>query len=168
MSRNLFQDFLSLFPPVELPVSLTLESHKTFEQINDLIPIDLASMFIMQEDELPEEEFTEFLPCFRLPAGKEIDFIALVYWKASLMRYDFILATYTKTGIPISRQVIAGTSSDSKTIIKKVATLEQDYSIEVIASEQDVDQIHFDPSSTKELSYELLPNGFIFHLNEKD
>ncbi|MEO5582982.1 MAG: hypothetical protein ABIR66_09830, partial [Saprospiraceae bacterium] len=87
MSNNLFQQFLSLFPPVELPVSLTLDSHRTFEQVNDLVPFDLANQFIIQEDELPEEEFTEYLPCFKLPEDKK-EYFSLVYWKAALMRYD--------------------------------------------------------------------------------
>lgn len=168
MTKNLFAQFLSLFPPSELPVSLTLDSHKTFEQISDLIPADLVDNFIMQEDELPEEEFTEYLPCFRLPETKDREYISLVYWKAALMRYDFILATYTKSGIPISRQVIAGTSSDGKIIVRKLATIEPDFSIEIIASVQGADDLHFDPSQTKEISYELLPNGYISQLNEKE
>ena len=89
------------FPPSELPVSLTLDSHKTFEQLNDLIPPDLVAHFIMQEDELPEDEFTEYLPCFRLPEATTREYISLVYWKAALMRYDFILATYTLSLIHI-------------------------------------------------------------------
>ncbi len=168
MTKNLFSQFLALFPPSELPVSLTLDSHKTFEQVNDLIPPDLVAHFIMQEDELPEDEFTEYLPCFRLPEATNREYISLVYWKAALMRYDFILATYTRTGIPISRQVIAGTSSDGKTIVRKLATIEPDFSVEIVASEQEADDLHFDPSSTKEISYELLPNGFISQLNEKE
>lgn len=168
MSKNLFADFLALFQVAELPVSLTLDSHKAFEEISDLIPPDLVSNFIMQEDELPEEEFTEYLPCFKLPDAKDREYKSVVYWKASLMRYDFILATYTKTGIPISRQVIAGTSSDGKTIVRKLATIEKDFSIEIIASEQDAHSFHFDPSASYELSYELLPNGYISQLNEKE
>lgn len=156
-----------MFPPAELPVSLTLDSHRTFEQINDLMPLDLTARFIAQEDELPEEEFTEILPCFILPQGQH-EFVSLVYWKAALMRYDFILATYTKTGIPISRQVIAGTASDGKTIIQKVATIQPDGTIDVIASHQDADLLQFDPSRTLELNYDLLPNGFIALMNENE
>jgi hypothetical protein len=166
MSKPPFQQFLALFAPVELPVTLTLDSHRTFEQIADLIPPDLSASFIGQDDELPEEEFTEYLPCFILPGDKE--FISLVYWKASLMRYDFIIATYTKSGIPISRQVIAGTSSDGKIITKKVATILPDGSIDVIASHQSVNDLHFDPSQSQELNYELMPNGFIALLNENE
>ena len=167
MSVNLFKQFLALFPPVELPATLTLDSHRTFEQVNDLIPVDLASQFILQEDELPEEEFTEYLPCFILPESKN-EFFSVVYWKAALMRYDFILATYSKTGIPISRQVIAGTASDGKSLSQKVATIQLDGIIDVIASITDVELKNFDPSGTKELSYELLANGFISQLNEND
>ena len=158
MNKNLFQEYLSLFPPVELPATLTLDSYRTFEQVNDLIPLDLAAKFILQEDELPEEEFTEFLPCFKLPQGTA----------ESLMRYDFILSTYTKNGIPISRQVIAGTSSDGKIITKKVATIDPDGSITVIASDLAIDQLSFDPAKTKELTYELLPNGYISTLDENE
>ena len=168
MTKNLFSQFLALFPPSELPVSLTLDSYKTFEQVNDLIPPDLVAHFIMQEDELPEDVFTEYLPCFRLPEATTREYISLVYWKAALMRHDFILATYTRTGIPISRQVIAGTSSDGKTIVRKLATIEPDFSVEIVASEQEADDLHFDPSGTKEISYELLPNRFISQLNEKE
>lgn len=164
MSRNLFQQFIDFFPPVELPVTLTLDGHRDFEEVNDLLPGELAAAFISNEEEMPGEEFTEYLPCFRLPGDKE--FISLVYWKATLLRHDFIIATYTKAGIPISRQVIAGTSSDGKTIVKKVATLQPDGSIDVIASQQAADDLHFDPSQTHELNYELMPNGFIALLNE--
>lgn len=156
-----------MFPPAELPVSLTLDSHRTFEQVNDLVPLDLTARFIALEDELPEEEFTEILPCFKLPQGKS-EYISVVYWKAALMRYDFIVATYTKAGIPISRQVIAGTASDGKIISQKVATIQPDGSIDVIASYQDADQFHFDPSKTQELSYELMPSGYIALMNENE
>jgi hypothetical protein len=168
MSIKFFQDFLSLFPPAKLPVSITLDSYKTFEQVNDLIPIDLASEFIIQEDELPEEEFTEFLPCFQITSRADQEFISLVYWKAALMRYDYILATYTKSGIPISRQVIAGTSSDGKSINQKVATIETDGDVQVIQSTQDASDMRFDPSQTKEIYYELAPSGHISQLNENE
>lgn len=164
MSSPLFQQFIDYFPTVELPVTLTLDSHRDFEEVNDLLPAAMSAAFISSEEEMPGEEFTEYLPCFRLPGDQE--FISLVYWKASLLRHDFIIATYTKSGIPISRQVIAGTSSDGKTIVKKVATLQPDGSIDVIASQQAADDVHFDPSQTHELNYELMPNGFIALLNE--
>lgn len=168
MSKNLFGDFLSYFPQVELPVSITLDSHRTFDQVNDLLPFDLATQFIIQEDELAEEEFTEFLPCFKLPEFTNREFISLVYWKGALLRHDFILATYTKTGIPISRQVIAGTSSDGKNLYQKVAAINTDGDVDVILSHQIVDQRTFDASNTKEIYYELLPNGYINELNEKE
>ena len=76
---------------------------------------------------------------------------ALVYWKGALLRYDFILATYTKTGIPISRQVIAGTSSDGKIFTKKLLRSIPDGDVDVILSHQIVDQRTFDASNTKEI-----------------
>jgi hypothetical protein len=90
MSTNLFKDFLALFPVVNFPSALTLDSHRTFEQVNDLSHFDLANQFILQEDEYRKRN----LPSFSLVSGClkiKRNFTVWSTGKPSLMRYDFIL-----------------------------------------------------------------------------
>jgi hypothetical protein len=54
----------------------------------------------------------------------------------------------------------------ARRFLKKWLRSNPDSSIDVIASVQDVDIKNFDPAGTKELYYELMPNGFISQLNE--
>jgi len=156
-----FSHFVEYFPEVSLPVTLNDETHHEFSRLNDPLPPLLIERYI-EPLEAPEEEagFTEYIPCFRLPDTRE--FIALVYWRAHLMDYRYKLATFTKRGQLIDTHIVAGTFSDGKTLIRSVATIEEDWEILIVSGQSEVGRAEkYDASTSTTHELELLPDGTI-------
>jgi hypothetical protein len=151
----MLKEFLAAFPKIELPVTLTPDLVHVFSQNNDPLPESLVEGFLLP---LGEEcdVFTEFIPCFALPDTE--DFHALVYWKAALMRYTYVLITLDKNGTLIDRAELAGTFSDQNTLIQSVATIEEDWDIVVMSGKATIDGA-YDAASSKMTTMELLPDG---------
>jgi len=61
---------LHYFPVVELPVIISEDHLSDYENANDTLPQAFIDE-IMVEWEKEMDEFTEFIPCFRLP-GEEV------------------------------------------------------------------------------------------------
>lgn len=116
-----FQHFLSRFPETELPVTLSEDTLSDFNLYNEPITEALSRQFIERFEEVLPDEFTEYVPCIKVPGTK--GYHALVYWKAGLMTYEYILATYTKAGLLIDKKTIAGTIFDGQDVKKSVATI---------------------------------------------
>lgn len=150
-----FGDFLEKFPEIELPVTLSDESVIEFSKNNDPLPELMIRQFISQED----DEFTEYVACMRIP--KTDDFHAIIYWKAALMTYQYVLATYTKNGLLIDKSVIAGTYSDGKSLTKSVATIDEDWIIYIVSGKAAADAPTYDASTSNVFNLELLANGEI-------
>ena len=162
--KNSFHQFLHYFPEIELPVSLTDELFDEIRRVNDDLPGPLVFEFIPGAKE-ETDEFTEYFPCFRIPETG--DFIAVVYWKASLMQYEFHLVTYTPKGELIAGKVIAQTLTNGQTIIRSVATIDEDHIIKVVSGEMEVKKMEYDAQDSKAHTMELLSTGdIIFSLNE--
>lgn len=151
-----FEQFLASFPEVPLPVILAEESHHIFAKKNDPLGATVIQQFLLPIEE-EVDEYTEFVPCFRVP--DTYDFHAIVYWKAGLMNYQYVLATFSKKAQLLDKKVIAGTFSDGKALTTSVATLDEDWLI-YIASGQSVDG-QFDPTASTAHTLELLPEGTI-------
>ncbi len=113
---------------------------------------------VLLEWEKEADEFTEFIPCFRLP--KEEKFNAIVYWKGALLRYDFVLVTLDKNGELINKKSIASTIVNDNVIKKSVASIEPDLIINIIAG-QTLDGEEYDASMSKAFAMEILPTGEI-------
>ena len=107
-----FEYFLEKFPEIELPITFTDESAIEFSKNNNPLSVQMIHQFIDDQ----EDEFTEYIACMCIP--KTHDFHAIIYWKAALMNYQYILATYDKKGKLIDQSVIAGTYSDGKSLTK--------------------------------------------------
>ncbi|MFT7452566.1 MAG: hypothetical protein ACI9VN_003301, partial [Patescibacteria group bacterium] len=84
-----FKDFLQKFPKISLPVTLTEDSHHDFSKTNDPIPALMVEEFLMKLETEEVDEFTEYIPCFRIP--KTDGFTAIVYFKAGLLNYEYNL-----------------------------------------------------------------------------
>nr|HMU04076.1 hypothetical protein [Saprospiraceae bacterium] len=113
---------------------------------------------VLLEWEKDADEFTEFIPCFRLP--KEEKFNTVVYWKGALLRYDFIMVTLDKNGELINKKSIASTIVNDNVIKKSVASIEPDLIINIIAG-QTLDGEEYDASMSKAFAMEILPTGEI-------
>lgn len=148
---------LHYFPETELPIIVSEDYLSDYETNADPFP----QMFIdevLLEWEKDADEFTEFIPCFRLP--KEEKFNTVVYWKGALLRYDFIMVTLDKNGELINKKSIASTIVNDNVIKKSVASIEPDLIINIIAG-QTLDGEEYDASMSKAFAMEVLPNGEI-------
>jgi hypothetical protein len=90
-----FTNYLGRFPEIELPVTLRDDSNHDFEA-NPPLPDEMIDQYITRYEAVEMDDFTEYMACFQLPKSEK--FQALVYWKAGLMNYDFVVATYGKDG----------------------------------------------------------------------
>ena len=128
---------LHYFPETELPVLISEDHLSEFEINSDPFPQVFIDEVLL-EWEKDADEFTEFIPCFRLP--KEEKFNAIVYWKGALLRYDFVLVTLDKNGELINKKSIAST---------------------IVNAGQTLDGEEYDASMSKAFAMEILPTGEI-------
>jgi hypothetical protein len=152
------ESFLSKFPEINLPVVLSSDTHLTFSKKNELLHTLHIEQFIEIIEGKETDEFTEFIPCFSIPQTK--DFHAVVYFKAGLLDYYYVLATFSKWGELIDKKVIAGTFSDGKNIAQSVATIDEDWTIHVVTGQSDPNE-SYDAAQSTAFELEILPNGSI-------
>jgi hypothetical protein len=148
---------LHYFPETSLPVLVSEDHLSEYEAESDPFPQAFIDEILL-DWEKEADEFTEFIPCFKLP--KEEKFSAVVYWKGGLLRYDFILVTLDKNGEMISKKSIANTIVNDLIIRKSVASIEPDLIINIIAG-QTLDGEEYDASMSKAFAMEILPSGEI-------
>lgn len=156
--HNHFDLFLSAFPEVKLPVSISEETIHVLSQQNIALNERLVREFILPYEE-EVDDLTEFVACFRLAEIE--DFHAIVYWKASVMNYQYVLATFTKSGVLVDKAVIAGTFSDGKVITRSYARIDEDWSITIVSGQTEGSADYYDASSSRTTEMELLPDGKI-------
>ena len=154
-----FNEFLKKFPVVDLPVTIGEGTHLEFSRINDPLPQQMIDQFILSQGEPEPDEFTEFIPCFRLKKSEE--FVAIVYWIGALLDYQYIMLTFNRKGVEIDRSVIAGTKVIGNSLLTSVATIDEELIIYIAAGEADAHTNQFDANSSKSFSLEILPNGEI-------
>ena len=148
---------LHYFPETELPIIVSEDYLSDYETNADPFPQVFIDEVLL-EWEKDADEFTEFIPCFRLP--KEVKFNTVVYWKGALLRYDFIMVTLDKNGELINKKSIASTIVNDNVIKKSVASIEPDLIINIIAG-QTLDGEEYDASMSKAFAMEVLPTGEI-------
>ncbi|PHN05354.1 hypothetical protein [Flavilitoribacter nigricans] len=157
-----FQHFLEKFPEVELPITLGEDTHHAFSQKNDPIPPLMIEQFILPLEEEESDEFTEFIACFRMPAQKEYQ--AIVYWKAGLLNYQYMLATFGKDEKLIDKRVIGGTYYDGEQLTQSVATIKEDGQVIIASGQGDPHQEHFEAASTTAYRVQIGTKGKIVNL----
>jgi len=158
-----FADFVNAFPELDLPVTLTEDAQTIFSKENTPLSNLMIEQFIIPMDS-EIDEFTEFVPCFRI--AKTHDFHAIIYWKGGLMNYEFHLVTFDKKGNLIEKKVIAGTQVKGDSLLRTIATIEEDWTIaSVVGVASAKDALAYDPATTLDSTLELLPDGQIIILN---
>ena len=162
-ARIRFSDFIKLFPVVDLPITLTNESHHDFSKHNPPLPTAFSEAFLKSIDQEGVDEFTEYLACFRLPKTEK--FHAVVYWKASLLNYNYTLVTYDKKGNLIEKKKIAGTNVSGNKLVQSVATIDEEWTIFIAGGAGDFDEKSYNPSNTQSFTLQLLPTGEFAELN---
>lgn len=155
-----FDLFLKYFPKESLPITLSPDNVHYFSEKNKVLPPQLIRRFLGQNEEpVLDEAFTEYIPCFRIPDTGSIH--ALVYWKGSLMEYDFILCTFDKNGVQLSKKMIAGIRSDGKNVKTCIATIDEHWIIEMVAGEQSATEDVYNSANSRVFTMELMSNGQI-------
>ncbi len=150
-----FEHFLEKFPEIELSITLSDDSAIEFSKNNDPLPSRIIHEFIDDQ----EDEFTEYIACLRIP--KTLDFHAIIYRKAALLNYQYVLATYDKKGKLIDKSAIAGTYSNGKSLTKSVATIEEDWIIYIVSGQTAANASTYDPTTSNAFNLELLATGEI-------
>lgn len=124
-----FAGFLEHFPEIALPASL-LPDLATIPSDRPPVPGAMIDFFILPfEATEQEDDYTEYVPYGRLTGPK--DFHALVYWKAGVLRYEFILATYSLSGEPLSHAIIGGLRYEEEGALHSVAVIYEDLRITI-------------------------------------
>ncbi len=157
-----FKAFLKKFPSVEMPVTISDEVSNEFSKRNDPLPMPLIEQYILSYEEEEPDDMTEFVPCFKIKGTKKMD--AVVYWKAGLMTYEYVLITFSPMGDMIDRRVIAGTKVENEVVVKSVATIDEDFNIFVVGG-VNKDGNEYNPGNSQSVSLQLLQTGKIAVLN---
>jgi hypothetical protein len=160
---HFLEEILSFFPKISPPVTLSEDVAIRFSELNKPIPHAILNETFNRWDEF--DEYTEIVPCFQLPS--EGPFVAIIWWKASLLVHEYILATVAMEGTLISKKVIAGTISDGTRIIHSVATIDEDNCVFTAAGETDNNNNNYTPQNTKAYRFEILPDGIIQSTQEE-
>lgn len=154
-----FLEFLNYFPEVTLPVTLAEESHHEFSARNEPLTQALIHEFILEIEELEVDEFTEFIPCLKIP--KTDGFHAIIYWRAGLMDYEYTLATFSEKGEFLHKEVIAGTKINQGELVRSVTTIDSDWMIYIVVGSSDPNEETFSAVKSRSLNMELLATGEI-------
>lgn len=152
-----FKAFVNFFPKVELPINLNEETHHTFSVENKPLPDIYINEFIEPYEKEPIDEFTEYVPCFRLPQTKE--YVGVVFWRAKLLDYHYMLHTYDKKGTFIQAIHIAGTRTDGQKMAKLFCTIKDLNTIHLVAGSAPLDDPHYEASESKAFSIDLDDQG---------
>lgn len=123
-----FTEFIEFFPELELPFSL-LPDISQIPSHSLPLPEVLLETYILPFEGEEVDEYTEYIPFGRLASTK--GFHALIYWKAGVMQYEFILATYTTEGELLSHAIIGGLRSDEEGLLHSVAVIHEDMSLTI-------------------------------------
>ncbi|MBL7781263.1 MAG: hypothetical protein JNM22_08590 [Saprospiraceae bacterium] len=161
MQRFIFPDFVAKFPPVPMPVTLGEDTHHTFGVENEPLPDAMIEQFILpaESSDAVLDEFTEYVPCFAIEDTEQ--FIALVWWKATLLHYEYYLATFTLKGELIDCKVIAQTNVVDNRVFRSVAHINEEYEITIGEGTSSEGGSHFDPTTSKTRFMEIMANGEI-------
>lgn len=155
-SKITFNDFINRFPEIELPITLNTETHHLFSAHNQPISDEMINRFLLSIEDDTVDEFTEYVPCFRLENTG--DFYAIVYWKAGLLSYEYFLATFTKKGELIDKKLIASTLVEGEEMSHQIATIEIDWQIHIVKGYSKIAH-DYDPTSSKVENLEILESG---------
>lgn len=157
---NRFEQFLNKFPEIELPLVLSEDMHHDFSNENDPLPIELIEQYIGKYETTVQDDMTEYVACFKIPLENKT-FQAIVYWKAGLLNYDYVLATYdTKTGSMIDKKAIAGTKIVDNAVKRIAAIIKEDLTIHAAEGIEETGK-EYVADSSKVKRFQILDNGRI-------
>jgi len=160
-----FAQFINAFPELDLPIVLSDENLRRFSADNTPLSQILIETFIIPYEEEINNEFTEYIPCFRVKNTN--DFHTIIYYKADLLKNTYIMVSFDKDAKLLSSMVIGGMMVNDKHIIRSISTIEEDWKIYIVENTSLKEEEQFDPSASKAIRLELLATGEIISLESK-
>ena len=152
-----FTEFINFFPRIEPPFSL-LPDIGLIPSSDSPLPLVLIESYILPFEGEETDEYTEYIPYGSIMGIK--DFHAFIYWKAGVMQYEFILATFDLNGNPISHGIVGGLRSDENGLLHSVAVIHEDLTITIAeALTAGGTELNLDQTSTYQMVIE--PSGLI-------
>lgn len=165
MKNPQFADYLSCFPLIELPVTITVDSRIEFAKANKPFPQDIIETYLIPLEGEEIDEFTEFEPCFRIEGASEFD--AVIYWRGKIYSYEYMIVTYDRKQNVISRKSIAGSRYENDLIFQSAANISEDHIISIVAGQQKADQTNYNAEMSQSMTFEILSSGeIIFSLQD--
>ncbi len=160
-----FTEFIEFFPLLELPISL-LPDLQQISSDNEPVPAFMIDAFILPFEGDEMDQYTEYMPFGRIDGTK--GYHALIYWKAGVMRYEFILATYSDEGQPLSHAIIGGLKYEQEGMLHSVAVINEDMSILIAEGMTDDENESFDMNNTSTYQMTIQADGSItYDVNEE-
>ncbi len=160
-----FTHFINGFPELDLPIVLSEENLRSFSANNTPLSQILIETYIIPYEEEAGDEFTEYIPCFRIK--NTINFHTIIYYKAELLKNTYIMVSFNKDGTLISSMVIGGMMVNEEHLIRSISTIEEDWKIYIVENTSLKEEEKFDPSASKAITLELLATGEIISLESK-
>ncbi|NBC24744.1 MAG: hypothetical protein GVX78_03920 [Bacteroidetes bacterium] len=166
--KTSFKRFLDYFPELELPIILTADAHHEFSKTNTPLPQPMIQEYILDQSlQATTDAYDEYIPCIKIP--KTDAFHAIVYFKATLLVYEYYLITYDLEGHEISREKIGGMLTEGEKIHRAIPTIGEDWVIHIVEGSDELESKKYQPSDSRAFSMELLPDGkIIYSLSEHD
>jgi len=160
-----FEEFYDRFPEIELPISLGEDEHMLFSAQNLPLSQSMLEEFVFPFDKAQRDEYTEYVPCFRLP--KQDQFVGVIYWRAQLMDYHYMLSTFDLSGKHISASHIAGMRTDGQSIARLVARISDKLEIRLMVGKQSIDDNVYEASTSQSFNITMDETGhFEIEMNE--
>lgn len=160
-SKVTLSAFLGRFPEVQLPVTLGEESHHAFSTANLPLPAAMIEQYLLPLEEQEVDDLTEFVACFRLETLPA--YSAVVYWRAGLFSYQYIMMTFNKKGENLDRRVIAGSYFDEQQVTQSVATITEDRKIFIVSGQSASGDEGYDAAVSTTYKLELTDEGRILN-----
>ena len=178
------QHFLTFFPEIELPITLSDDAHHTFSAHNLPLPMPYVHLFLEPQDDAPtypptppadhddvieindaetsDDDTTEYVPCFRIPEIEREEIAAVVYWRATFRdlayAYEYFLVTFDKKAEKISHKSIGGTTlqmnGTTPLITNRVATIDENLFIYIAEGQSTVNTPAHHPNTNSAIAGE--------------
>ncbi len=161
--RVSFSHFVDQFPEIELPFTLGEETHLLFSRENKPLPELMIEQHILPFETEERDEFTEYVPCFRLP--KTEGYVGLVYWRAGLLNYQYVLLTLNrKEEMLIDRRVLAGTFYDGEELTQSAATMTEERIIYIVSGQNQLGVGEYQAAQSTATRLQVTEQGKIVEL----
>lgn len=156
--------FLEQFPVATLPLTIGEETVREISKATKPLNRQVIEQFIVPLEEAKvNEEFTEFVACFQLPPQE--NFTGLVYWRADLLQYHYVLVTLdSKTGALIDRKIVAGTSYDGEDLTQSSAAITEELTLYVVSGQGLAEDYDYAASGSTANRFQISEQGKIMEL----